>query len=147
VRVASGFPFNPINGSDVALAGTGRGSTNQVPNVVGDPNLDPSRERKDLVLAYFNKAAYARPTTGTFGNSGRNNVIGPGFSQTDLAVLKRFQMPKERWGRFEFRSEIFNLLNQVNFSNPNNNLISPAFGRLLSARDARIVQFALRYDF
>ena len=132
---------------DVALAGTGRGSTNQVPNVVGDPRLDTGRERKDLVFAYFNKAAYARPATGQFGNSGRNNVIGPGFSQTDLAVLKRFQIPKERLGRFEFRSEIFNLLNQVNFNNPNNNLISPAFGRLLSSRDARVVQFALRYDF
>lgn len=147
VRVGSGFPFNPIAGSDVALAGTGRGSTNQVPNVIGDPRLGTGRERKDLVSAYFNKAAYARPATGQFGNSGRNNVIGPGFSQTDLAVLKRFQIPKERLGRFEFRSEIFNLLNQVNFNNPNNNLISPAFGRLLSSRDARVVQFALRYDF
>jgi hypothetical protein len=147
VRVASGFPFNPISGADVALAGTGRGSTNQVPNVVGDPRLDTGRARKDLVAAYFNTAAYARPSTGQFGNSGRDNVIGPGFSQTDLAVLKRFQIPKERLGRFEFRSEIFNLLNQVNFNNPNNNLLSPAFGRLLSSRDARIVQFALRHDF
>ncbi len=147
VRVASGFAFNPIAGSDVALAGGGRGSTAQFPDVVGNPRLDTGRERKDLVAAYFNRAAYARPVTGSFGNSGRNNVIGPGFSQTDLAVLKRFQIPRERLGRFEFRSEIFNLLNQVNFANPNNNLISPAFGRLLSARDARIVQFGLRYDF
>jgi hypothetical protein len=103
--------------------------------------------RKDLVAAYFNTAAYARATTGQFGNSGRNNVIGPGFAQTDISVQKRFQLPTERLGRIEFRAEIFNLLNQVNFNNPNNNFISPAFGRLLSSRDARIVQFALRYDF
>jgi len=147
VRVASGFAFNPINGSDVALAGTGRGSAAQVPNVVGNPNLDTGRVRNDLVLRYFNTAAFARPATGTFGTSGRNNIIGPGFSQTDMAVLKRFQFPQERLGRVEFRTEIFNLFNQVNFLNPNNNLISPAFGRLLSARDARIVQVALRYDF
>jgi hypothetical protein len=146
-RVGSGLPFNPVSGSDFALAGTGRGSPSQVPDVVGNPNLDTGRARKDLVAAYFNTAAYARPAAGQFGNSGRDNIIGPGFSQTDLAVLKRFQLPRERLGRLEFRSEIFNLFNQVNFNNPNNTLISPIFGRLTSSRDARIVQFALRYDF
>ena len=146
-RVGSGLPFSVLSGADFALAGTGRGSAGQRPNVVGNPNLDTSRSHNAQVAAYFNTAAFVRPPEGQFGNSGRNNITGPGFKQTDLAVNKKFQFPIERLGRIEFRSEIYNLLNNVNFSNPNNTLISPAFGRLLSARDARIVQFAMRYDF
>lgn len=146
-RVASGLPFSVISGTDFALAGTGRGSTNQRPNVTGNPNLDTGRPRNDQVFAYFNTSVFVRPPEGQFGNSGRNIIVGPGFRQTDLAVNKKFQFPRERLGRIEFRSEIYNLFNNVNFNNPNNTLISPAFGKLLSARDARIIQFAMRYDF
>jgi hypothetical protein len=53
----------------------------------------------------------------------------------------------DRLGRFEFRAEIFNLFNQSNFNQPLNSLTGAGFGRLTSAKDARIVQFGLRYDF
>jgi hypothetical protein len=61
--------------------------------------------------------------------------------------MKRFYLPKERYGSFEFRGEIFNLLNFANLGTPTNNAASPAFGRILSAAPARVVQIAVRYDF
>ena len=67
-----------------------------------------------------------------------------------VAILKRFSLPKERLGRFEFRTEIYNLLNQVNFLNPSGagvTLSSTAFGKILAANNGRVVQFGLRYDF
>jgi hypothetical protein len=147
----SGIPFSVVSGADYTLAGTGRNAGAQRPDVIGDARLDPGRTRQALVAKYFNTAAFIRNAgpgkEGQFGNSGRNNIIGPGSSRTDLAILKRFRLPAERLGRFEFRGEVFNLLNQVNFGNPVNSLVSPAFGRILSAADARIVQFGLRYDF
>ena len=155
-RIGSGFPFSVLSGRDNALAGTGRSAGAQRPDVVGDAKLDPNRPRNDLVALYFNTAAFipngGPGKEGQYGNSGRNNIVGPGFSQTDLAILKRFGLPRESLGRIEFRTEIFNLLNQVNFNNPgvggpSSTLVSPAFGRLLSARDGRVVQFGLRYDF
>jgi hypothetical protein len=150
-RVASGFPFSVVTGRDTIFAGTGRSAGAQRPDVAGDPKLDPGRPRNELVARYFNPAAFilngGPGREGQYGNSGRNNLIGPGFSQTDLAVLKRFPLSKERLGYFEFRGEIFNLLNQVNFNNPTNSLSSPAVGSILSAKDARIVQFGLRYEF
>jgi len=122
--------------------------------VVGDAKLDTSRPRNDLINSYFNIAAFipnAGPgKAGQYGNSGRNNIVGPGYSQTDLAILKRFSLPKERLGRFEFRTEIYNLLNQVNFLNPSGagvTLTSTAFGKILAANNGRVVQFGLRYDF
>jgi hypothetical protein len=106
------------------------------------------------VARYFNTAAFipngGPGREGQYGNSGRNNLVGPGFSQTDFALLKRFGLFKERLGHIEFRTEIFNLFNQVNFNVPSGagvTLISPAFGRLLAANDGRVVQLGLRYDF
>jgi hypothetical protein len=155
-RVGSGLPFSVYSGKDNIFVGTGRSAGLQRPDVVGNPVLDPGRPRGQLVAEYFDPAAFipngGPGRAGQYGNSGRNNLVGPGFSQTDLAVLKHFSLPKERLGHFEFRTEIFNLLNQVNFNNPgvggpSSTLVSPAFGRLLSARDSRVVQFGLRYDF
>ncbi len=150
-RIGSGFPFSVATGRDTIFAGTGRSAGAQRPDVAGDPKLDTGRARKDLVAAYFSPSAFilngGPGREGLFGNAGRNSLIGPGFAQTDLAVLKRFSLLRERLGYFEFRGEIFNLLNQVNFMNPTNTMTSPAFGRLLAARDARVIQFGLRYDF
>ncbi|MBI4166108.1 MAG: TonB-dependent receptor [Acidobacteria bacterium] len=145
-RIGSGTPFSAYSGSDIALVGSGRGTGSQRANLIGNPGLDPNRPRGELINQYFNTAAFALPETGQFGNSGRNIMIGPGFSQTDFALQKRFELPGER-GRFEFRADFFNLFNQVNFGNPDNTFLSPAFGRILSARDGRIIQLALRYDF
>jgi hypothetical protein len=147
VRMAGGLPFAVTSGSDVALTGPGRNVGAQRPNTVGDGKLDTGRSHGELVDEYFNTAAFVRPETGTFGSTGRNPLVGPGFSQADLAVQKMFYLPRESLGRIEFRAEFFNLVNRVNFNNPAGNLASPSFGGILSARDARIVQFGLRYDF
>ncbi len=147
-RVASGLPFTVVSGRDNRLLGGGRVADR--PDVVGSGVLDPNRPRGEQVARYFNTTAFipnAGPgKEGQPGNSGRNSLVGPGFSQTDLALLKRFNLKSER-RRLEFRTEFFNALNQVNFNNPDNTLVSPAFGRLLSALDGRIVQFGLRLDF
>ena len=147
MRFGSGFPFSVTSGQDYALEGTGRGTAAERPNIIDDPNLPGGRSRAERVTEYFNTAAFAAPTLGTYGDAGRNIIIGPAFKQTDLAVLKQFQLPKENWGRFEFRLETFNLFNNVNFANPNGTFGSPSFGRILTAQAGRIVQLGLRYDF
>ena len=129
------------------MEGTGRGTAAERPNLVGDPALPSGRPTSEMVAKYFNTAAFAAPALGQYGNTGRNIIIGPVFRQTDLSVLKRFQIPKERLGRFEFRLEVFNLFNNVNFANPNSTFGSPSFGIIQSAQAARIVQLGLRYDF
>jgi len=79
----------------------------------------------------------------------RGIVRGPGFFNTDLAIGKTFRLPKEGH-RVQVRGEAFNAFNHVNFSNPSSvSLASPTtFGEITStANNARVMQFALRYEF
>jgi hypothetical protein len=145
---ASGSPFSVITGADTALLGGSRGLGNQRANVTGDPVLDHGRPRQELIAQYFNTKAFTSPALGSFGNSARNLLIGPGSFTTNLALVKDFRLSSaENLGKIQFRAEAFNLLNWVNLGNPANSLTSPNFGRITSAGDARIIQLGLRYDF
>ena len=63
----------------------------------------------------------------------------------NLGIFKNFAITEQH--RLQFRAEFFNTFNQTNFGNPVTNLISPAFGRISSAADPRLIQLALKYSF
>lgn len=75
-----------------------------------DPYISVGNQR------FLNPAAFTIPKPGTYGNLSRGALYGPGFQQVDLTLQKRFRLT-EKVG-FEFRAEIYNLLNRANFSNP-----------------------------
>jgi hypothetical protein len=95
---------------------------------------------------YLNRAAFANPAPGTFGNHERNSIKGPGAWKADLAVSRLFS-----WGvaqKVELRFETFNLFNTFNWGNPVTNLSSGNFGRIQSiSGDPRILQFGIKYAF
>jgi hypothetical protein len=145
---SSGAPFSIATGADTAALGGSRGLGSQRAMLVGNPFLDPGRARQELITQYFNTAAFASPAVGSFGNSGRNILIGPGTFTTNLAILKNFQLSsREALGKIQFRAEAYNLINWVNLANPAASLTAPNFGHIASAGPARVMQFALRYDF
>jgi hypothetical protein len=49
--------------------------------------------------------------------------------------------------RLEFRAEAFNLTNSFRPQNPNTALNNNTFGQIRTARDSRILQFALKFVF
>ena len=51
--------------------------------------------------------------------------------------------------RIRFRAEAFNAFNNVNWDNPSSlTLANPTtFGQITAAAEARVIQFALRYEF
>ncbi len=135
----SGQPFTVTVGSfDVAT-----GISNRRPNLIGNPN-----ENVPEGFA-FNTAAFAVPPTGQLGNAGRNIIRGDSFFNSDLGILRTFQLPFLGEGRsLRFRSEFFNLYNTVNFTAPVTSLSSAAFGRYVSnATSPRVIQFSLKLTF
>jgi hypothetical protein len=87
--------------------------SNRRPSVVAGVN--PFLETGDKRF-FLNPAAFTFPQPGQFGNLGRYALHGPGLSQVDFTLHKRFAIDEKR--NVEFRAEVYNVLNRANFSNP-----------------------------
>ena len=136
LAVHTGFPFTPVTGVDNSLTGVRQDR----PNVVADPYV---RDTKAQI--WINPAAFVASPLGTFGNAGYNSLIGPGFFNMDANLTRSFPVRERQ--RFDLRFEFFNLLNHINFSLPVSSKNSATFGRILSAGDPRILQFAAKFVF
>lgn len=83
--------------------------TQQRPDLVGDPY-------ENIPEGFlFNPYAFAVPLASSgdlYGNAGRNILIGPRYSRTDLSLFKNFRFNENT--RLQFRWEVFNAFNQVN---------------------------------
>lgn len=136
----TGFPITVSSGKDQANTGGGFDR----PNATGvDPVLPRGQQTTEH---FFNTAAYVLQPFGTFGNVGRNTLIGPRILSWDFSTHKDFNFT-ERY-RLEFRWEAFNFSNHPNWSNPNTTLTSPGFGTIGGTRtNMRQMQFALKFVF
>src|SRR5580658_6320173 len=120
------------------------------PNVVGNPN-----GAHCLPGTLFNTCAFApNGVEGTFGNAGRNIILGPGLQNWDLSFIKEFPVREQM--HFEFRAEFFNIWNHPNlqFADPtttNENFSiergATQFGFPTASLAPRLVQFALKFYF
>ena len=118
----------PVLGTDNTIYTTpvvntlGGGNSRNIrrPDVVAgvSPYLDGSR-------ALINPAAYSIPKAGTFGNSSRNSLTGPGLQQFDLTMSKKVMLAEKT--ALEFRAEVYNILNHTNFANPANLRLAQGF--------------------
>ena len=89
--------------------------------------------------------AVADPAVRTYGTLPRNDLRGPGITNIDLAFSKTTPIRENL--RVELRADFFNLLNHAEFANPDTNINSPTFGRLLYTYQPRIIQLAVRLSF
>jgi carboxypeptidase family protein/TonB-dependent receptor-like protein len=138
--------------SGLALTATLAGSTvlnlggerRARPNLVGNPEL-PASER--TLTRWFNTDAFAAfsPSPQAFGNAGVGIMRGPGVANFDFTLAKNFPMSDRR--SVQFRTEFFNAFNHANFGPPNIARDSSGFGQILTAGNARIIQFGLKFYF
>ena len=124
--IGSGVPITPF-WSGAAPSGSGEAS-NDRPNAIGNPNNGPKRWD-----AWFNTAAFTPAAPGTFGNAGRNTIIGPRNNIADLSVIKSTRIAEK--AHLQFRAEFFNLFNHPNFALPNVTANSSGFGTITSTPD------------
>ncbi len=112
------------------------------PNVAAgcNPNDGPKN-----ISQWFTTSCFTTPLLGTFGNEGRNNVIGPGLFNLDTS-LSRNIVWHERF-RMQIRAETFNTLNHPNWGAPATTVGTSSFGTITSALDPRNVQFGLKLGF
>ena len=96
---------------------------------------------------WFNGSDFANPPLGQFNNGTQRTICcGPGLNNTDFSVHKLITLTESKY--MQFRAEIFNIANHTQFTNPDGNIGDGAlFGKITSARDPRLVQFALKLFF
>lgn len=144
----SGLPFtaqlgfNPTNNGD--SRNPIRPSWNPAfrgPVIVGTPN------------EFFNPNAFVAPAAGTYGNVGRDTLIGPGIAVLDFSALKNTRVSERV--NLQFRAELFNILNHANFGTPNpvvftsaSSVPAPTAGVITStSTTSRQIQFGLKLLF
>ena len=145
--ILGGFTFSGILTARTGRPFTVTQSNNNVGNLMtGLPNRIGSGEGAKTVDSWFDATAFQAVPTGTFGNSGRNILRGPGLVNVDTAVHRRFTIGAQR--AIEVRWEVFNLFNTVQLGLPDSNISNSTRATITRlAGDPRVMQFAFRVVF
>jgi hypothetical protein len=145
----SGTPFTVFDSSDVSLQGTApeiSGFSSNRPNLIGNPNSGPR-----TAAEWFNVSAFQQLEPDpqgrfqVFGDEGRNAVLGPRYVNWDLSAFKNIRVTESK--EFQFRGELFNVLNHTNFRLPVSDIESPTFGQIQQDVSPRVIQVALKFLF
>ena len=157
--LATGSPFSVLSG--IQQTGIGANGADR-PDQIGTPTLSTGRTvREDYFGLGSSNASYfaipinvpggTGPNQGRFGTLGRNTFRGPGFHNFDVSLIKNtpIGLPSnpERTV-LQFRAEVFNVFNLVNFGLPNNVLLGPGFGLISrTSGSSRQIQLSLKILF
>jgi hypothetical protein len=137
-RASSAAPLTITSGADRALTGLGGQTADQV---LDDVYQDRSG---NLNTQLFDRAAFALPAPGSYGNLAPFSMRGLATWSLDVALSRIFSIGPHR---IEARWEVFNPLNAAIPNDPATALSSPNFGRITTMRDPRVMQFAAKYVF
>jgi hypothetical protein len=132
--------INPATGRQYAM--------DQVPTSAFFPNASNVTDRSYPFL----------PGTGVVGSLGRNTFRLHGQNNFDLVFVKNTKLfGKDRGHELQFRAEMYNLFNRIQFSTPNLTLldtsvagyrVNPNFGQITAQNNSpRNMQLMLRYQF
>ena len=153
----SGQPFTILTGVDSNGNGTaGSDRPNYNPN--GIFSLDPvTRNWRTFTSPLVGGAFFVPlgtnglPLANSLGNGnlGKNTFRAPGFWNSDISILKKFELP---WGgenkhRFQIRADFLNAFNQDNYGRPVNSLNSVDFGKNLNNWGNRTITLSAKYVF
>jgi len=106
-------------------AGASAARPDAVPNCNLYTNVIP--ERAASGQPWFNVACFTPAPVGTYGNAGRDTIIGPNIWDLDLALQKNWKVAQiSEAFQVQFKAEAFNILNHPSFQNPNSTVFNPA---------------------
>jgi hypothetical protein len=163
-RLQSGAPYTPGFSIDSTANQNLTGSFTEGARIV--VNGDAGKGNSTNPYGQLNQSVFAAPQTGSNGlESGRNWLVGPGINNLDLSIQKN--VPIVGHSMLQFRADAFNVLNHTQFSGVNSTLNfntsrqptnlpfdasgalvnKNGFGTINGARDPRIVQLVMRFQF
>ena len=154
IMAETGAPLNiGLNGQSVSSI---------VPNTQNRPNVSGAGNNPHSVNEWFDTSIYSVPAPGTWGNTPRDRVWGPGRDNWNLSLYKNFVFSEARGSSLQFRAEFFNIWNHTQWQGDNQNggistnasflkdgSLDPTsnFGHVTNAYDPRVIQLALKLFF
>ncbi len=147
----TGLPLNVTISRSASAIPDGNSLSPQRPNLVPGISFVPSGGRTPQ--HWINPAAFVLPPSGTFGNTPRNLLRGPGTWQLDGALQKDL-LHLDRYA-LSLRGEGFNLLNCAQYGLPATNVSATNFGQITTQLNPgatgtatqRVFEFGLRFTF
>ena len=142
--ITSGTPFTArVLGNVADNTGTGV-ELSQRADQVGNPWL-PASQRTPL--RYFNTAAFVVPASGLFGDAPRNTIPGPGVSNVDFSIARKFKFGEGARRELELRWEIRNVFNTPAFQGLDNVVNSDTYGSVQRVAPMRSMDFYIKVNF
>jgi len=115
--------------------GTLRADVTGQPITVPDPGI----------ARWFNTAAFVVPAEGTFGDAGRNTIIGPGTFLVNMGLVKNIDLGRPR--TLSIRIQANNVFNTPPLLAIDTVVNSPTFGQVVQVGTMRSVSFDTRLRF
>jgi hypothetical protein len=122
IVLQGGQPFTATMKTNSSYAQAG----SWFPNVIGNPYLS-NKGPNHGTDHWFNEAAFAQPTPGTFGNSGRNSLRGPGLTSINFSLGKSFAIWEQV--HLQIRADANNIFNHPSFGLPSGSLTVCSVGK------------------
>jgi hypothetical protein len=141
-----GFPL-ALTATGTAI-GTGYGRR---PNVVPGCNPELGGPIQKRLFGYFNTACFTVPAAYTLGGESSTDPVlrGPGINNFDASLGKKTAITEHV--NLQFRAEIYNLFNRVQFSQPNTSITTaanPTTGWITAQQNQpRLIQLSGRLVF
>jgi hypothetical protein len=121
------------------------------PNVVPGCNPVVSGPAQSRLTGWFNTSCFTVPSAYTLGNESLTDPVlrGPGINNFNFALFKKTAITERV--RLEFRAEIFNVFNRVQFGFPNTSITTaanPTTGYITTQiNQPRLIQLAMKLAF
>jgi hypothetical protein len=144
---ASGEPVQLRETDDNSLSGTFNASIDEPSYANNGSHLFVNRNPR-TGLPYFNPDYFVQEPLGQVGDAMRRFFSGPGIDNYDMALQKNIEIIGDKHA--QFRAEAFNIFNHAQFNNPSgnyNNTGTGGFGYVTTARNPRLMQVALKFQF
>ena len=125
----SGNPYTMWVSNNQSFA---QGGETWYPNVVSgvspySSGTCPNGSAVGTLNCWFNPAAFAKPTPGTFGDSARTSLYGPKLVVVNMSLAKSFSITERI--HMELRADFVNALNHPSFNFPDSNLSDETFDK------------------
>lgn len=131
----TGLYFSPVLNTSTTNTGT-----SSRPDQVG------SVKYPKTLTKWFDSSAFGTPALYTYGNAGRNSLIGPGRTNLDMSLVKSLTLHDQF--KAQFRFEAFNVFNHPQFGYPNSTIGGPTVGQITTiVGTPRNLQASLRLEF